>query len=260
MRVETLRGSFAVDRNGNGPDVVLLHSLALSGELWRGVAERLAPRFRVWSVDARGHGATGWDGQPFTVEDMAADLAAIADALDLERPHLVGLSMGGNTAIVFAATYSDRVGRLVLADTTANYGPDRRKKWEERAQSVLSTSREDQLDFQLDRWFSPAFLDEHAQEARRIADIFLQTDSAAHAAACHALGAFDGERLLEKIQADTLVIVGADDYATPPPMARHLADRIPRATYRELPNVRHVSLVEYRPVWTEIEEHFRKPT
>jgi 3-oxoadipate enol-lactonase len=256
VKVTTARGAFDVDVSGKGPEVVLLHSLALSAAMWQTAGELLSPRFRVWSVDARGHGGSPWDGKPFTIGDMAEDLAAILDALDLAAVNLVGLSMGGSTAIAFAADHPERVTRLVLADTTANYGPDRVATWEERARHVLAKPREDQLDFQLDRWFTPTFVEHHPEEAQRIADIYLKADSAAHAAACRALGAFDGEPRLARIRADTLVIVGSDDYATPPSMAKRLADAMPRATYRELPRLRHLTLVEHPAVWREIEAHF----
>jgi 3-oxoadipate enol-lactonase len=125
---------------------------------------------------------------------------------------------------------------------------------------VLARPREDQLGFQLERWFSPDFRAERPDEVQRVADIFLKTDSDAHATACRALGAFDGEHFLADIEADTLVVVGADDYATPPAMGKALAEGIPHAAYREIPAVRHMSLVEHQPLWDEIEAHFRRGT
>ncbi len=257
MIVETATGRFAVERRGSGPTVVLLHSLALSGEMWDGLASHLASRFQVWSVDARGHGRSDWDGRPFTIEDMAGDLEAVLDALGLSVAHLVGLSMGGSTALVFAASRPDRVGRLVVADTTANYGPDREAAWEQRARSALATPRREQLDFQLERWFSAAFREANPGEVKRIADLFLRADSAAHAEACRALGALDADDRLEDVRAETLVVVGSDDYATPPSMARSIARRIPRASYREVPGVRHMSLVECPSLWQEVAEHLQ---
>ncbi len=79
---------------------------------------------------------------------------------------------------------------------------------------------------------------------KRVADVFLATDSAAHAQACRALGAFDGTALLPSITADTLVVVGEHDYATPPAMAEALAGGIPGAALRVLPDARHFSLFE----------------
>jgi 3-oxoadipate enol-lactonase len=227
----------------------------MSKEMWGDLAERLSGGFQVWSIDARGHGQSVWDGKPFTVEDMSEDLESVLDALGIGAVNIVGMSMGGNTAMTFAATQPERSLRLVLADTTANYGPDRHTKWEERATMALSRPRKDQLEFQLDRWFTPDFLAERHDDVRRISDIFLATDSSVHAAACRALGGFDGEPVLGQIRAETLVIVGSDDYATPPAMAKHLVRELSEARYLEIPDVRHMAIIESPSAWRAICAH-----
>ena len=68
-------GRLSLLREGSGEPLVLLHPLALAGELWRPLAGKLAG-FEVLAVDLRGHGESGWDGRPFSIEDMADDLAA----------------------------------------------------------------------------------------------------------------------------------------------------------------------------------------
>jgi 3-oxoadipate enol-lactonase len=79
---------------------------------------------------------------------------------------------------------------------------------------------------------------------KRVSELFLATDSRAHAQACLALGAFDGTTLLPKITAQTLVVVGEHDYATPPAMARTLATGIPGARLHVFGNARHFSVFE----------------
>jgi 3-oxoadipate enol-lactonase len=242
----------AVRRHGQGPPLVLLHSLAMAGAMWDGAVAALADRFEVVTVDLRGHGASEGDGRPFSVEDMAGDLAELLDALGIERTSLLGLSMGGSVAIVFAALFGDRADRLVLADTTANYGPDRVESWEERARTAVERPREAQLDFQLERWFSPAFRERDPDAVRRMGEIFVACDSQVHAAACRALGALDANALVGEIRAPALVIVGEEDYATPPDMARALAEGIPDARLSVLPGVRHMSLIERPDLWQVI--------
>jgi 3-oxoadipate enol-lactonase len=242
----------AVRRQGEGPPLVLLHSLAMAGAMWEGAVAALADRFEVVTVDLRGHGASQGDGRPFTVEDIAGDLAELLDALGIERTSLLGLSMGGSVAVMFAALFADRVDRLVLADTTANYGPNRVESWEERARTAVERPRDAQLDFQVERWFSPAFRDREPDAVRRIGEIFVACDSQVHAAACRALGALDANALLGDIRAPTFVLVGEEDYATPPDMARALAEGIPDARLSVLPGVRHMSLIERPDLWEEI--------
>ena len=214
MIIETSRLRLAVERRGSGEPVVLLHSLAMAGAMWEHVAERLAKRFEVWTYDARGHGQSPWDNEPFTIEDLAEDLRDLLDALGLDRAHIVGLSMGGTTAIVFAATYPERVNRLVLVDCSACYGPTRVSDWEARASKVLSSPREALLDFQLDRWFTPHFRATNPEEVRRQVEIFLACSSHVHAAASRALAAVDAE-VLEQVPARLMAEAEVPSRAVP---------------------------------------------
>jgi 3-oxoadipate enol-lactonase len=127
--------------------------------------------------------------------------------------------------------------------------------WAERAVNAREKPRQEQVGFQVDRWFSDAFRDEHPDEVQRLVDIFLATDSSAHGAASLAMGAFDGTSDLGRITADTLVLVGEEDYATPPAMARVLADGIPTSRLQVLDGARHMSLLERPVIWPTLAAH-----
>ncbi len=100
---------------GEGPDLVILHGLFGSLDNWRGPARLLARHFRVWLVDQRNHGRS--PHRPvFHYGDMAADLHAMLDKYALKRVHLLGHSMGGKTAMLYAALHPERVDRLVVED------------------------------------------------------------------------------------------------------------------------------------------------
>ena len=229
---------------GTGPLVVLLHPLAASGEIWRTLIDQLVPNFRVVAPDARGHGNSVWNGEPFTVPQLAEDVAALIEHLDVGPAHVAALSMGGCTAIALAVRHPDLVTRLVLADTTADYGPEKESAWAERADKAVSVQRPQQLAFQVDRWFSPDFVSRDPVEVDRVSQIFVSTDSRAHAAACQALGGYSDADRLAEIVAPTLVLVGEDDYATPPSMAQHLHEGIAGSELHVLADVHHMSLIE----------------
>lgn len=255
--VEIGQGRMLFHTWGDGGDpVVLLHPLALSGALWEPLATRLADEFAVHAPDQRGHGGTSWDGQPFTLEDMADDLAQALDGLGTGPVHLLGMSMGGGVAMAFAARHPDRVRSLVLADTTAWYGPNAVTAWADRAQKAATVPRDKQVGFQVDRWYSEGYADGHQADVDRVVRIFEATNSQAHAAACGAMGAFDARDRLPSITARTLVLVGEYDYATPPDMARVVADGIPDATLRVLTDLRHLSLIERPELADEVRAHF----
>jgi 3-oxoadipate enol-lactonase len=229
---------------GAAEPLVMLHPLALSGELWAPLAAELAGEFPVFAPDLRGHGGTSWDRDEFSERDMAADLAQALDTLSMGPVHLLGMSMGGSVAMTFAGLYPDRVRSLTLADTTAWYGETAVSDWADRAGKAASVPRHKQLTFQVDRWFSEQFRAEHAAEVDRVSRIFVATDSEAHAAACRMMGGLDARDLLPGIAARTLVLVGEEDYATPPAMAQQLAESIPDARLLVLATLRHMSLIE----------------
>jgi pimeloyl-ACP methyl ester carboxylesterase len=110
---------------GAGPPLVLLHSASSIGRVdFAAQIAPLATRFLVHLPDARGHGATRWDvAHGFQAEWLVDDLEGLADALDLETMHLIGFSMGGMTALGFAARHPDRVRSLVLAGISPDREP-----------------------------------------------------------------------------------------------------------------------------------------
>ncbi|MET9819484.1 alpha/beta fold hydrolase [Streptomyces sp. NPDC006355] len=255
MTLDRPWGSLNYLDEGSGPLVVLLHPLAQAGEVWRRLIDELVPDFRVVAPDARGHGASQWDGAEFSVPDLADDVAALIDHLGAGPARLAALSMGGCTAVALAVRRPELVHSLVLADTTADYGPGKAGAWGERAAKAVTVPREKQLAFQVDRWFSPRFLEQDPAEVERVSRIFTETDSEAHAAACRALGAYDDSARLGEITASTLVLVGEDDYATPPDMAEALHAGIAGSRLQVLPEVRHLSLVESPPARALAREH-----
>jgi 3-oxoadipate enol-lactonase len=255
--VQIRQGRMAMSVWGEGDPVVLLHPLALCGELWQPIATALADQFTVYAPDLRGHGGTSWDRDEFTIDDMADDLAQAMDTLSMGPVHLLGMSMGGGVAMTYAARHPDRVRSLVLADTTAWYGDDAPTAWADRAEKAATVPRDKQVTFQVDRWFSDTFRDTHPDDVNRVVDLFVATDSAAHAAACRAMGAMDARHLLPAITAPTLVLVGEHDYATPPDMARYLADHITGATLRVLPDLRHMALIEQPELAATVRESYR---
>jgi 3-oxoadipate enol-lactonase len=250
-------GALSVLSSGSGEPLVLLHPLALAGELWRPLTANLTG-LEVFAVDLRGHGESAWDGKPFTIEDMADDLGRALDALGVGPINLLGMSMGGSVAMTFAGKNPDRVRSLVLADTTAWYGENARSAWAERADRAANVPRADQLAFQVDRWFSPEFREAHPEEVDRVCDIFVRTSSPAHAAASVAMGELDARPLLPSIRARTLVLAGEHDYATPVSMAENLAGTIPGAKLEVLPALRHLSLVEAPELAGRVQQYVRE--
>lgn len=101
----------------DGHPVVMLHGIRGYAETFAGLAAALQPECRVIGIDQRGRGGSDWDpARNYYTDAYVADLAAVADRLDLRRFDLLGHSMGGIAAIVYAAAHPARVRRLVIED------------------------------------------------------------------------------------------------------------------------------------------------
>ncbi|HNS29942.1 MAG TPA: alpha/beta fold hydrolase [Tenuifilaceae bacterium] len=100
---------------GEGSPLVILHGLYGSSDNWVTIGRELAKDFRVILVDQRNHGQSPHSTQ-HTYPSMVDDLTELIDCLGLERINLVGHSMGGKTAMLFAHRYPHRAKSLVVID------------------------------------------------------------------------------------------------------------------------------------------------
>ena len=103
-----------VETHGTGRPLVLLHGGLGSGEMFGPILPVLAEHHQVVVVDLQGHGRTADVDRPLDVRLMADDVAALVDNLGLERPDVMGYSLGGGVALHTAARHPDKVRRLVL--------------------------------------------------------------------------------------------------------------------------------------------------
>ena len=110
------------ETHGAGRPLILLHGGLGSGEMFGPILPTLAEHHQVIAVDLQGHGRTADIDRPIDIRLMADDIAALIDHLGLDRPDLVGYSLGGGVALQTAVRYPAKVRRLVVA--SANIRPD----------------------------------------------------------------------------------------------------------------------------------------
>src|ERR1700676_5158770 len=163
-------------RNDGLPRIVLIHSLALDGSVWDGVAARLADQAAVLPYDCRGHGKSDRRAGSFTTELFARDLAELLDHVGWTTATVAGCSMGGCVAQAFAGLHPLRASGLGLIDTTAWYGEDAPRNWRERAETARSKGLKGMVEFQATRWFGDRFRTAHPELVKAMAEIFLPND------------------------------------------------------------------------------------
>ena len=158
-----------VQVSGHGPPLVLLHEWASSHRVWEPIAHRLANHFTIYRWDARGHGGRrAGAAHPVTVERMADDLRDLIDHFRLERPMVVGHSMGALTLWAYIARHGcGRLGRIGVIDqsprlvTDADWRLGIYGDWpEERDRAFVESLRADFVG-------TVTLLDRHGPEPRR---------------------------------------------------------------------------------------------
>jgi 3-oxoadipate enol-lactonase len=233
-------------RSAHASPVVLLHGFPFNRSLWREQVEALSETRRVVAPDLRGHGETSLGDGPATMEEMAEDLAALLDELEVGRAVVGGLSMGGYAALAFVRAHPERVAALILADTRAQADTDDvRRTREETARRALAEGMEPIADAIMPKLFAPATREQRPDLIARVREMILGTKPAGAAAALRGMASRrDQTDLLETIDAPTLIIVGSEDTVTPPADAEVMHAKIRGSRLVKIEGAGHVSNVE----------------
>lgn len=236
------------------PVLMLSNSLGTALEMWDQHVPTLVEHFQVIRYDHRGHGRSPVPDGPYSVADLGRDVIALLDRLGLHRVCFCGVSIGGMIGMWLAINAPERLDRLALVCTSAHLPPS--EGWLERAAIVRADGMEAIGDAALERWFTPAFLEQSPDTVERMRRALLATPAEGYAACCEAIASLDLRAELRSIRVPTLVIAAEDDPATPPQHGRLIAETIEGTRFVVLPAARHLASVE-RPeeVAHELLEH-----
>jgi pimeloyl-ACP methyl ester carboxylesterase len=123
VRANGIRHHYLEWGNSASPPLLMLHATGLCAWPWKPIARELAKRYRVLAFDQRGHGDTDPSDKGYRFEHAGEDLAAIIQALGLERPRMIGHSSGGLACIIAATLAPASLGPVVLVETRVSDDP-----------------------------------------------------------------------------------------------------------------------------------------
>ena len=237
------------ERHGGGEPLLLITGFTISSAVFDPILPLYGERFECITYDNRGSGRSDSPLRPTSMVELAADAARLLDALGLESAHVYGLSMGGMIAQELAIRFPERVRGLVLGGTTPGGPRALRPKLGELG--ALIAAERGALRGPGRPWlaswlFSPEFRREQPERVRELLEHFDRHRAPAHGVLAH-LGAsvyHDTVSRLGRIQAPTLVLHGEKDAMAPIGNARLLADSIPDAELRVIPEAGHAYLLE----------------
>ncbi|MEU6768019.1 3-oxoadipate enol-lactonase [Streptomyces sp. NPDC046853] len=237
-----IRIAYRFDGDENKPVLLLSNSIGTDLHMWDGQVPALTEHFRLLRYDARGHGASGVPGGPYSLDRLGRDVVELLDALGLQRVHVLGLSLGGIVAQWLGIHVPQRVDRLVLSNTAAYLGPP--SQWDRPIAELLEApDMQATAESFLHNWFPARMLHGDNEVVEGFRRTLLATQREGVAGSWAAVRDYDLRRTATLIPNPTLVIAGEHDTVTSAAHGKELAATVPGARFTVLPTV-HMANVE----------------
>jgi 3-oxoadipate enol-lactonase len=232
-----------VSQQGEGRDLVLLHSLLTDRSVFDRVAPELARKRKLTLVNLPGYGGSSPAGSD--IESYADRIAAVLETLKLSKETAVlGNGFGGFIAVMLAVRHGERFGKLIAAPALAGFPEAAKAPFHRMAGLVSSQGMGAVLDAAIQRMLPAAFIVKNPEIVAQRKRALAAADPACFATACLALANLDLSGVVKEIKNPTLVMVGSEDATTPPALARELAEKIPGGKFRELRGCGHCPQIE----------------
>ena len=226
-------------REGHGPRLLLLHGIGSSATAWTKQMERLGGDFTCLAPDLPGYG----ESPDATGPGLAAIVADVADVLDGQPAHVLGVSFGALTALALARHRPDLVTSLVLSDATlgrARLPLEERQRWLRHREGLandLATRSVERAGEIAGRHATPAVIQEIARHMRR-------ARPSGYMAVARAIAETDARPWLGSIGQPTLLLCGEDDRVTGMEVSQTLLDGLANASLVVIPEAGHAPHIE----------------
>lgn len=251
--VASSTGLYFTER-GSGPPLLLVHGLMVTGEMFETVIEHLAAQHRLIIPDLRGHGRSRGLPPPYTVTQLASDLARLLDDLGIDSTAVLGYSQGGAIAQQLALDYPGRCNRLVLVCTYA-FNMATFREWLEGHLTPLL------IRFLGMRRFAKMVVSQGAKQLGKerggwLADLIAAQDRTLMLTAWTETMAFDSRRRLAEIRCPTLVVAASNDEGVPIHHAKMLHDGIPGSRLVIIDSADHALIWTHPDALVRVTEEF----
>jgi len=230
----------------NAPTIILIHGFPLNKSMWDLQLEALKEDYRVIAYDIRGHGNSDAGDENFSMDVFVNDLLFFIDALNIDKPILCGLSMGGYIALKAIAKFPEHFGGLVLSDTQClGDTPEMREKRMKAIESINKNDVEKYAEESIKNLFAPDSFTTKKEEISAVRKMIVQTSKQSLSYTLFALSERKGTcNKLQDIKVPVLIMVGKEDKITPPAAVMMMHEKIKGSLLKVLENASHLANLE----------------
>jgi len=248
---------YEVSGSGETP-LVLVHEMGGTLDSWDHVLPMLQPGRRVVRHDWRGAGQSEKLAAPVTFQTMAADIAALLDAVGIGgKVALAGCAVGAGIALTFAGTYPERTSAVVAMAPATGMAAERRAAMLERVAQVQASGMRAAVDESFANSYPPEVRHD-AEHFREFRARWLANDPVSYANIYRMLIHAELADTLAKIACPVLAIAGTDDKLRPPAVVEPIARTIPGATFQAIESG-HFMAVQTPAIVAEAINDFLRP-
>lgn len=246
--------------SNNSKPILFVHGFPYDHLMWKSQVEEFSKNYLCFSYDIRGLGESPASDGQFTMEAFVDDLEEMVDKLNLEKPVLCGLSMGGYISLRAMERFQNKFSALILCDTKSEADNNEGKLKRAAAIKQINAGKFDEfIETFVLNCFGESFVKNNNTEYRKVVDRSRKNNPVGVKGCLLAmLGRTDTTASLPKIKIPTLVIGGNEDKLTPLDVMMSMADKIPNAKFVLVKDAGHMTPIEQPEKVNKAIEEFLK--
>ena len=257
IQIDRLNVCYEDYGSGENP-VIFIHGFPFDKSSWKPQLDFLKPSHRVIAYDVRGFCQSSADDMKASIDQYAADLVALMDALHIDKAVICGLSMGGYIALNAIQHYPERFSAIVLCDTQSiadtSEGKEKRYKTIEQ---VENGGMQEFADNYVKKIFTEQTLENRQDIVEQIKNTILSTPVISIARTMSAIAQrIETASILEDIKVPALILCGSEDQLTPPKQSEFMHEHIKGSVYYVIEGAAHLSNLEQPEAFNQHLENF----
>ena len=242
-KVDSHGTSYVLNKINEGNPIVFIHGVGLTKEMWEPQIN-FFKEYNTLTYDLLGHGKTPLKKSKISFEDFSKQLIKLINELNLQKIHLVGFSLGALIDRHFASEYSDKLSSLILLSSIYKRNEDQKRIVKNRFE-VAKMNRPASKHAALRRWLSEDFTKKNPEIYKKIYSVLEKNKRLDFLKSYDIFVNYvDDDKMLKKINVNTLIVTGENDAGSTPEMSKNLSKMIQKSKFVEIKGAKHLCSIE----------------